>query len=125
VTVTLQSDCHFFILEIMKTQNFLNQECVSLENGIIKLLVTQSIGPRILSLGFVDGENLLAELPDLVTDCPGTGTFHFYGGHRLWHAPEEPSRTYLPDDEPVEISTFENGLKPRNRPKPKLVCKNQ
>jgi len=95
----------------MKTQNFLNQECVSLENGILKLLVTKSVGPRILSLGFTDGENLLAELPDLVTDCPGTGTFHFYGGHRLWHAPEEPSRTYLPDDEPVEISTFENGLK--------------
>jgi len=95
----------------MKTENFLEQECVPLENGTLKLLVTRSVGPRILFLGFTNGGNLLAELPDLVTDCPGTGTFHFYGGHRLWHAPEEPGRTYLPDDSPVEISTFENGLK--------------
>jgi hypothetical protein len=95
----------------MKTEKFLGQECVSLENGTLKLLVTQYIGPRILSLGFVDGENMLAELPEFVTDCPGTGIFHFYGGHRLWHAPEEPSRTYLPDDDPVDISIFENGLK--------------
>ncbi|MBK9925224.1 MAG: hypothetical protein IPP66_08015 [Anaerolineales bacterium] len=95
----------------MKTTKFLGQDCLPLENGILKLLVTQSIGPRILSLGFTDGENLLAELPDFVTDCPGTGTFHFYGGHRLWHAPEDPARTYLPDDEPVEISSIENGLK--------------
>jgi hypothetical protein len=69
------------------------------------------MGPRILSLKFAGGENLLAELPDFVTDCPGTGTYHFYGGHRLWHAPEVPSRTYLPDDCPVDITTIENGLR--------------
>lgn len=95
----------------MKTEKFLGHDCVPLENGILKLFVTQSIGPRILYLGFVNGENLLAELPNFVTECPGTGTFHFYGGHRLWHAPEEPSRTYLPDDEPVTISIFQNGIK--------------
>jgi hypothetical protein len=83
------------------------------------LLVTQSIGPRILSFGFAKSENLLAELPDFVTDCPGTGTFHFYGGHRLWHAPEEPARTYLPDDSPVDISTFENGLRVTQQTEPK------
>jgi len=95
----------------MKTETFFEQECVSLQNGTLELLVTKPVGPRILSLRFVDDKNLLAELPDFETDCPGTGTFHFYGGHRLWHAPEEPSRTYLPDDAPVEISTFESGLK--------------
>ena len=47
----------------MKTEKFLGHDCVSLENGILKLLVTQSIGPRILSLGFVNGENLLIECP--------------------------------------------------------------
>ena len=95
----------------MKTEKFFGQECVSLQNGSLELLVTKSVGPRVLSLQLAGGENLMAELPDFVTDCPGTGTFHFYGGHRLWHAPEEPSRTYLPDDEPVEISPLENGLK--------------
>ena len=94
----------------METVNFLGHECYSLSNEVIRLLVTRSIGPRILSFGFADGENLFAELPDFVTDCPGSGVFHFYGGHRLWHAPEEPSRTYLPDDSPVDIIPLENGL---------------
>lgn len=94
----------------MRTVNFLGHECYTLENKMLKLLITRSVGPRILSLGFMEGENILAELPDFVTDCPGVGNFHFYGGHRLWHAPEEPSRTYLPDDSPVEIAALDNGL---------------
>lgn len=93
----------------MEFVNFLGHECVSLNNKTIRLLLSRSIGPRILSLSFVDGVNLLAELPDFVTDCPGVGEFHFYGGHRLWHAPEDLRRTYLPDDSPVEISPIENG----------------
>ena len=94
----------------MDTVNFMGHECVSLENKTIHLLISRSMGPRVLSLRFTGAENLLAELPDFVTDCPGAGTYHFHGGHRLWHAPEEPSRTYLPDDSPVEIVVVENGL---------------
>jgi hypothetical protein len=81
-----------------------------LENESLRLLVTRSVGPRILSFGFKDGENLFAELPEAVIETPGADVFHFYGGHRLWHAPEEPRRTYLPDDSPVEIVPSENGL---------------
>jgi hypothetical protein len=77
---------------------------------LLELMVPRPIGPRILSLKLQGGVNLLAELPDLVADCPGTGVFHFYGGHRLWHAPEEPSRTYLPDDAPVDITPMDDGL---------------
>lgn len=95
----------------MDIVNFMGQECVALKNKSLSLLVTRSVGPRVLSLKFAEGENLLAELPDFVTDCPGTGTYHFYGGHRLWHAPEVPSRTYLPDDCPVDITPIENGLR--------------
>jgi len=93
-------------LEVVK---FCGQNCFQLKNETLKLLVTQSVGPRILSLSFAGGENLFAELPDAVLDCPGSGTFHAYGGHRLWHAPEEPSRTYLPDDSPIEVTSVENG----------------
>ena len=93
----------------MEVVNFLGQNCFSLENETLKLLVSQSVGPRILSLSFAGSENLLAELPDFVLECPGVGKFHAYGGHRLWHAPEEPSRTYLPDDSPVEVAALENG----------------
>ena len=94
----------------MEIENFLGLECNLLENDTLRLRVTRSVGPRILSFGFKDGENLFAELPETVIDYPGGGAFHFYGGHRLWHAPEEPRRTYLPDDSPVDIVPFENGL---------------
>lgn len=97
-------------LKFMKIVNFLGYECHTLANERLKLLVTRSVGPRVLSLGFIEGENILAEVPDFVTESPGNGLFHFYGGHRLWHAPEEPSRTYLPDDSPVDIAPLENGL---------------
>ena len=86
-----------------ETVNFLGLDCLSLKNENLKLLVPQSIGPRILSLSLNGGENLLAELQDAVLECPGSGKLHLYGGHRLWHAPEEPSRTYIPDNAPVEI----------------------
>ena len=93
----------------MNVVNFNGHECVLLENKTIQLLITRSVGPRILSLKFTDGENIFAELPDFVVECPGSGTFHAYGGHRLWHAPEELSRTFLPDDSPVEIRPIEGG----------------
>ncbi len=93
----------------MNTVIFFGQECVSLENKTIQLLFSRSVGPRILSFKFTDGENVFAELPDFVVECPGSGTFHAYGGHRLWHAPEEINRTFLPDDSPVAICPVENG----------------
>jgi len=78
---------------------------------MLNLLVSQSVGPRILSLSHAGGDNLLAELPDAVLECPGSGKLHLYGGHRLWHAPEEPSRTYLPDHFPVEVTAVEDGCR--------------
>ena len=94
----------------MQTIQYSGLKCVLLENKSLSLTVTQSAGPRILSLRLPGGENLFAELPNGTLDCPGVGKFHFYGGHRLWHAPEEPARTYLPDDQPVSILPEENGL---------------
>ena len=94
----------------MDFENFLGLECYPLENDTLKLLVTSSVGPRILSFGFKNGENLFAELPEAVIEVPDVHTFRFYGGHRLWHAPEEPKRTYVPDDSPVDIVPTQNGL---------------
>jgi hypothetical protein len=82
---------------------FLDYECAALENEHLSLLVTRSVGPRIISLRLNGGENLFAELPDFVTKRPDGRDFHFRGGHRLWHAPESMPRTYAPDDDPVEI----------------------
>jgi len=94
-------------MHIIKFQNF---DCVPLENDSISLLVTQSVGPRVISLRFNGRDNLFAELPDFVTERPDGKVFHFYGGHRLWHAPESMPRTYCPDDEPVDVILDKSGL---------------
>ena len=103
----------------MEIVDYSGHQCCVLENNIVQLLVTRSVGPRVISFRFKEGDNLFAELPDFVTDCPGSGVFHFYGGHRLWHAPEEPSRTYLPDDSPVDISSLDHGLIATQQTEPK------
>ena len=94
-------------MEIVKYAGY---ECCALENDTLQLLVTCSVGPRIISFGFKNGDNLFAELPDVVTELPNGDMFHFYGGHRLWQAPEDFNTTYIPDDDPVEIVSIENGL---------------
>jgi hypothetical protein len=76
------------------------RNCYRLANGEVTLLVTMDVGPRILQFGFVAGENELAEFPQSWGKTGGK-VWHSYGGHRLWHAPEEVGRTYYPDNEPV------------------------
>ena len=95
---------------LMQTTRFLNFDCVPLTNDAISLLITQSVGPRIISLQFKGGDNLFAELPDFVTERPDGTLFHFYGGHRLWYAPENMPRTYYPDDRPVDVIPNSTGL---------------
>ena len=89
----------------MISSRLLDSETVALENDALALQVTRSFGPRILSLRLRGGENLFAEVPHLVLECPGKGAYRLAGGHRLWHAPEDPAITYLPDDRPVEIAS--------------------
>ncbi|RLD05075.1 MAG: hypothetical protein DRI56_10170 [Chloroflexota bacterium] len=95
----------------VKTIQYQNYQCVQLSSQTLTLLVTQSVGPRILSLQIEDGENLFAELPQKVIVRPDGRMYRFYGGHRLWHAPEDINRTYLPDNEPVEIFPLESGCR--------------
>ena len=89
---------------------FAGYDCVKLENDALTLWVTESVGPRIIGLALPGGDNLFAELPDETLDCPGEGTYSFRGGHRLWYAPEDPQRTYIPDDAPVTLTDVESGI---------------
>jgi hypothetical protein len=84
--------------------SYLNQpNCYSLSNGSVEAIVTTDIGPRILRYGFLDRENLLAEVPELSTQT-AFGEFKPWGGHRLWAAPEANPRSYAPDNSPLEFS---------------------
>jgi hypothetical protein len=94
----------------MEKIRYLNFDCIKLKNETLEIIITQSIGIRIIYLGFCGGENIFAELPNLTIDCPGIGSVNLYGGHRLWHSPQVPERTHLPDNYPVIIKEFESGV---------------
>jgi len=93
-----------------KITQFAGYECIQIGNDTVSLWVAKSFGPRVIGLTLKGGHNLFAELPDTRLECPGAGHYSLRGGHRLWWAPEYPPRTYLPDDEAVQIEETGNGL---------------
>ncbi|MDZ4860124.1 MAG: hypothetical protein SGI88_14190 [Candidatus Hydrogenedentes bacterium] len=75
--------------------------CIVLSNGTVEAIVITDVGPRIMRYGFIGGQNLLNEYPDMLGKTGGED-WRIYGGHRLWHAPEAKPRTYAPDNSPVK-----------------------
>lgn len=76
---------------------------VRLANDRAELLLSTDYGPRIIRYALAGGENVLGEIPpaEQGNPTPFGDDWHLYGGHRLWHAPEHPVRTYWPDNQPV------------------------
>jgi hypothetical protein len=75
--------------------------CIRLANERIELIATTDVGPRIIRLGFIGGQNLFKTF-DATLGLTGSDEWRSYGGHRLWHAPEVMPRSYAPDNEPVQ-----------------------
>lgn len=73
-----------------------------LSNGEIELQIPLGIRPRITSFRFMIGENIFYEAPDIRKHF-GSDQWFSYGGHRLWHAPEQNPGSYYPDNLPVKI----------------------
>lgn len=104
------------IKEIEAYKNY--GRCVSISNGKIEALVTIDLGPRIISFGFLHGQNFMC------TDREGLGfenkgnyeeffgkgrKWENLGGHRIWVSPESYPETYTPDDKPVKYEITKNG----------------
>ncbi|HEY8443189.1 MAG TPA: hypothetical protein VIL24_00060 [Clostridia bacterium] len=85
------------------------ENCISITNGEVEVIVTTDIGPRIISYSIDGGKNHMAVFPETAGQTGGD-EFKGYGGHRLWHAPEDIVRTYQPDNSPVEFRIIENGV---------------
>ena len=82
----------------------LNQpNCYRLSNGVVEVVVTTDVGPRIIRYGFVGEDNLLGEVPDDMVKTE-LGVWKPWGGHRLWTAPEAMPRSYSPDNERVSFT---------------------
>lgn len=84
--------------------------CYSLENEYLKIWITNDVGPRIMGLSFLGGNNMLAVLPGAAIPMEGADDYSLRGGHRLWYAPENPKTTYIADDQPLEIMQINNGI---------------
>ncbi len=86
------------------------ENCFTLANGQIELVVTADVGPRIIHLARVGGENLFYRDLD-ASGRTGGDEWRIYGGHRLWHAPESKPRTYSPDNAPVTVEPIADGVR--------------
>ena len=68
-------------------------------NADVELVVTLDVGPRVIRYAAPGGRNLFGETADQLGK---SGEPHWMprGGHRLWTAPEDKTRTYAPDNRP-------------------------
>lgn len=89
-------------VRIEKIPYFNQPNCYRLANEKIEAIVTTDIGPRVIAYRFIGGENILGELTADAVVKTEAGEWHPWGGHRLWHSPENKPRTYVPDDKPVK-----------------------
>ncbi len=83
--------------------------CYRLTNGLVELVATADIGPRIIHFSTLNGANLFKVYQEQAGKTGGDD-WRIYGGHRLWHAPEAQPRTYEPDNDPVHVERLGEGL---------------
>jgi len=77
--------------------------CVRLSNDHVELIATLDVGPRVVYFALKGGENVVY-VDEEALGQTGGDEWNMYGGHRLWHAPEDSVRTYVPDNAPVEMT---------------------
>ena len=89
------------MIELKQVDFYGFKNALELSNGIVKLIVTTDVGPRILFYGYTGGQNFFKVFENESAPIRD-GEWHNYGGHRLWYAPEAAHRTYYPDNDPVD-----------------------
>ena len=81
-----------------------------ISNGEVELVMTSDIGPRIMRYAFIGGQNLFKEFEETLGKS-GEPAWVPRGGHRIWAAPEDPVKTYAPDNSPVKVAIKGGHLK--------------
>ena len=96
------------MVKVIKTI-YLGIEAYEITNGKVSLIMLTGVGPRIISFGFIKKESVLrVAINDFMSD---EDCYKFYGGHRLWSAPEDEIRSYLKDNKPCKVEVLELGIK--------------
>jgi hypothetical protein len=80
-----------------------------MSNGEVELVVTGDVGPRVVRYGFAGGQNFFKEFTAQLGKT-GEADWQPRGGHRVWIAPEDPVKSYAPDNAPVAIHVHEDEI---------------
>jgi hypothetical protein len=83
--------------------------CFRVSNGEAELILTSDIGPRIVRFGFTGGQNLFHEF-EAQLGGSGEPVWMPRGGHRLWIAPEDPVRSYVPDNAAIAVRVTDGAI---------------
>jgi hypothetical protein len=95
----------------MKKIEFMGwKNCVELNSGKFKIIVTTDVGPRIIGAFLGESDNLVYVDPSTAGNTVNKKDWLLYGGHRLWHSPEEKPRSYVPDNRPVDSKKTKEGI---------------
>jgi hypothetical protein len=81
-----------------------------LSNGDAELIITLDVGPRIISYRLADGKNVFKNYAEQLGKT-GEKEWQIRGGHRLWVGPEDLTRTYAPDNGPVQYKEQAGGVR--------------
>jgi hypothetical protein len=94
----------------MKKIEFMGwKNCVELQSGKFRIVVTTEVGPRVIGAFVGKGANMMCVVPEMAGK-KGGNEWKIYGGHRLWHAPEAKPRCYALDNSAVDIKTTRDGI---------------
>jgi hypothetical protein len=94
-------------VEKVEYQGYKNNLRIS--NGDVELIATLDVGPRIMSYRLKDGKNVFKEFTEQLGKS-GEADWVGRGGHRLWVGPEDLTRTYEPDNGPVQYKETDDGV---------------
>jgi hypothetical protein len=83
--------------------------CLRITNSEIEIIATLDVGPRIIRIGFFGEKNEFTEYPEQI-GLTGDRSYHSYGGHRLWAAPEVQGWTNHPDNASIEWEENNKGV---------------
>ena len=84
--------------------------CISMDNGNIKLIITADVGPRIMYCGPADKDVNVFHQRNGQQGSVNAKEWMIYGGHRLWHSPQEGFRPNQPDNSPVPYIIHKNSV---------------
>jgi len=93
---------------MIKEINFHGWKALELSTEQSELIIPTDIGPRVYSCALKGEENLFTGIEEHLGG-KGEKVFTVRGGHRLWHSPEYPQRTYQPDNSPVGVQLMDGG----------------